>query len=109
MRKPEDALSAKELLELTSFAQLYASVDRHAGESDTGEHAWFAVSWEKEVLIQVIICVFWVCMVNKCPTSSDSVPHLSSLYGTSGNESITSCLPISSLVTTLAPIKGMSM
>lgn len=49
MRKPEDALNAKELLELTSFAQLYASVDRHASKSDTGEHAWFPVSWEKEV------------------------------------------------------------
>ncbi|XP_034522201.1 protein GVQW3 isoform X2 [Ailuropoda melanoleuca] len=56
-----------------------------------------------------IICVFWVCTVNKFSTSSDSVPHLSRLYGTSGNESITSCFPISSLAATLAPIKDMSM
>ncbi|XP_032115010.1 protein GVQW3 [Sapajus apella] len=50
-----------------------------------------------------------VCMVDKFSTSSDSVPHLSLLYGTSGNESITSCFPISSLAATLAPIKDMSM
>ncbi|XP_020022615.2 protein GVQW3 [Castor canadensis] len=50
-----------------------------------------------------------VCMVNKFSTSSDSVPHLSLLYGSSGNESITSCFPISSLAATLAPIKDMSM
>ncbi|XP_047375042.1 protein GVQW3 isoform X2 [Sciurus carolinensis] len=56
-----------------------------------------------------IICVFWVCTVDKFPTSSDSVPHLSLLYGTSGNESITSCFPISSLAAILAPIKDMSM
>ncbi|XP_044927261.1 protein GVQW3 isoform X2 [Mustela putorius furo] len=58
---------------------------------------------------KIIICVFWVCTVNKFSTSSDSVPHLSRLYGTSGNESITSCFPISSLAATLAPIKDMSM
>nr|XP_027798477.1 protein GVQW3 isoform X1 [Marmota flaviventris] len=56
-----------------------------------------------------IICVFWICTVDKFPTSSDSVPHLSLLYGTSGNESITSCFPISSLAAILAPIKDMSM
>ncbi|KAM6159067.1 protein GVQW3 [Rhynchocyon petersi] len=50
-----------------------------------------------------------VCTVDKFSTSSDFVPHLSWLYGTSGNESITSCFPISSLATTLAPIKDMSM
>ncbi|XP_074257002.1 protein GVQW3 isoform X2 [Saimiri boliviensis] len=50
-----------------------------------------------------------VCMVDKFSTSSDSVPHLSLLYGTSGNESITSCFPISSLAVTLAPIKDLSM
>ncbi|KAM9658482.1 protein GVQW3 [Trichechus inunguis] len=50
-----------------------------------------------------------VCMVDKFSTSSDSVPHLSLLYGTSGNESITSCFPINSLAATLAPIKDMSM
>ncbi|XP_023420390.1 protein GVQW3 isoform X1 [Cavia porcellus] len=55
------------------------------------------------------ICVFWVCVVNKFSTSSDSVPHLSLLYETSGNESITSCFPISSLAATLAPIKDTSM
>ncbi|XP_066894573.1 protein GVQW3 isoform X2 [Kogia breviceps] len=53
--------------------------------------------------------VFWVCTVNKFSTSSDPVPHLSLLYETSGNESITSCFPISSLAATLAPIKDMSM
>ncbi|XP_026243113.1 protein GVQW3 isoform X2 [Urocitellus parryii] len=56
-----------------------------------------------------IICIFWVCTVDKFPTSSDSVPHLSLLYGTSGNESITSCFPISSLAAILASIKDMSM
>ncbi|XP_030691893.1 protein GVQW3 isoform X2 [Globicephala melas] len=56
-----------------------------------------------------LIFVFWVCTVNKFSTSSDSVPHLSLLYGTSGNESITSCFPISSLAASLAPIKDMSM
>ncbi|XP_023572467.1 putative uncharacterized protein FLJ37770 isoform X1 [Octodon degus] len=55
------------------------------------------------------ICVFWVCMVDKFSTSSDSVPHLSLLYETSGNESITSFFPISSLAATLAPIKDTSM
>ncbi|XP_025122167.1 protein GVQW3 isoform X1 [Bubalus kerabau] len=58
---------------------------------------------------KIVICVFWVCTVDKFSTSSDSVPHLSLLYGTSGNENITSCFPISSLATTLAPIKDMSM
>ncbi|XP_058280505.1 protein GVQW3 isoform X3 [Hylobates moloch] len=50
-----------------------------------------------------------VCTVDEFSTSSDSVPHLSLLYETSGNESITSCFPISSLAATLAPIKDMSM
>ncbi|XP_010811064.3 protein GVQW3 [Bos indicus] len=58
---------------------------------------------------KIVICVFWVCTVDKFSTSSDSVPHLSLLYGTSGNENITSCFPISSLAATLAPIKDMSM
>ncbi|KAM6172859.1 protein GVQW3 isoform 1-T1 [Erethizon dorsatum] len=57
----------------------------------------------------IAICIFWVCMVDKFSTSSDSVPHLSLLYETSGNESITSCFPISSLAATLAPIKDTSM
>ena len=61
------------------------------------------------IVIARVICVFWVCTVDKFSTSSDSVPHLSLLYGTSGNENITSCFPISSLATTLAPIKDMSM
>ncbi|XP_065384815.1 protein GVQW3 isoform X2 [Macaca fascicularis] len=50
-----------------------------------------------------------VCTVYEFSTSSDSVPHLSLLYGTSGNESITSCFPISSLAAALAPIKDRSM
>ncbi|XP_007939112.2 protein GVQW3 [Orycteropus afer afer] len=58
---------------------------------------------------KIVICVFWVCTVDKFSTSSDFVPHLSLLYGTSGNENITSCFPISSLAATLAPIKDMSM
>ncbi|XP_062950116.1 protein GVQW3 isoform X1 [Cynocephalus volans] len=58
---------------------------------------------------KIVICVFWVCMVDKLSMSSDSVPHLSLLYGTSGKESITSCFPISSLAATLAPVKDMSM
>ncbi|KAM7236005.1 hypothetical protein CapIbe_013191 [Capra ibex] len=58
---------------------------------------------------KTVICVFWVCTVDKFSTSSDSVPHLSLLYGTSGSENITSCFPISSLAGTLAPIKDMSM
>ncbi|XP_040114841.1 protein GVQW3 [Oryx dammah] len=58
---------------------------------------------------KIVICVFWVCTVDKFSTSSDSVPHLSLLYGTSGNENITSCFPISSLAATLAPIKDMSL
>ncbi|XP_037696667.1 protein GVQW3 isoform X2 [Choloepus didactylus] len=58
---------------------------------------------------KLIICVFWVCTDHKFSTSSDAVPHLSLLYGPSGNESITSCFPISSLAATLAPIKDMSM
>nr|XP_045001723.1 protein GVQW3 isoform X1 [Jaculus jaculus] len=52
-----------------------------------------------------IICVFWICTVDKF--SPSSVPHLSLLYGASGNKSITSCFPISSLAATLAPIKDV--
>lgn len=62
-----------------------------------------------QISIQIVICVFWVCTVDKFSTSSDSVPHLSRLYGPSGNGIITSWFPISSLAATLAPIKDTSM